>query len=293
MVDYGQKLNALLNYLGHDNAHAVTAKDIGGWVEYLRHTKQLSAKTVASKYLVVVKRIYNAVKKKGEDIDNPAEVISVSVPKRRKERPSGFTDAEAKVILSAASQIDNINSRRPQLNKLAIRWVPWICAYTGARCGEIVQLRTNDLVEEYGVLCLRITPEAGTVKTGQYRLVPVHQHLIEMGLPQLIRSRPHGHIFIETTANTSDEQLIRRAGSAVKMIGKWVREDVKIADPRIQPNHAWRHRFKTITRDVDIETEYMNALQGHDDGRSATNYGEHTVKALYREMQKVPHIDIA
>lgn len=291
--DYQQILRVLIEYLGHEDAQKVTPKDIGSWVEHLRHTKGLSAKTVSSKYLVVVKRIYNAVIQKGEQIENPAQNIRVHVPKKIKERPSGFTDKEAQTILNATLGIYDLQSSRPLINKDAIRWVPWLCAYTGARCGEITQMRTEDLVEEYDILCLRLTPEAGTVKSREYRLVPIHPHLIEMGFLRFVNSRPQGQLFIRNkTKFETVEDLAKRAAVAVNMVGQWVRNAVGIEDPRISPNHAWRHRFKTIARDADIPPEYMNAMQGHEDGRSASDYGEVTVKALHREILKVPRYNV-
>jgi hypothetical protein len=41
------------------------------------------------------------------------------------------------------------------------RWVPWICAYSGARAGEITQLRSQNVIEQGGTKALRITPDAG------------------------------------------------------------------------------------------------------------------------------------
>lgn len=58
-----------------------------------------------------------------------------------------------------------------------------------------MQLRTDDLVEDHGVLCPRITPEAGSVKTGAYRMVPIHPQLLDMGLPQMIRGLQPGPVF--------------------------------------------------------------------------------------------------
>ncbi|MFQ0815393.1 hypothetical protein AVM02_05920 [Brucella anthropi] len=48
--DYRQKLSALISFLEHEDAHAITPKDIGRWADHLRHQKGLSAKTVADKY---------------------------------------------------------------------------------------------------------------------------------------------------------------------------------------------------------------------------------------------------
>jgi hypothetical protein len=71
------------------------------------------------------------------------------------------------------------------------------------------------------------------------------------------------------------------------VIGKWVHHTVGIGS-EVQPNQGWRHRFKTIARDVGIPVEYIDAIQGHEDGRASTGYGETTVKALRREVERFP-----
>jgi integrase len=53
-----------------------------------------------------------------------------------------------------------------------------------------------------------------------------------------------------------------------------VREKLGIKDRRIQPAHAFRHRFKTMCRDAGIPQETHDALTGHSiDGEGAA-YGE-------------------
>lgn len=155
---------------------------------------------------------------------------------------------------------------------------------------EITQLRLKDLIEEHGIICLRITPEAGSTKTGNYRMVPLHPHLIEMGLPGFIRSQVDGPLFY--AAKKAGEDLVTRAKNAGKKVGIWVREVAGVSDPGVWPSHGWRHRFKTIAREVDIAPEYSDAFTGHEDGRASTNYGETTLKVLWREIQKLPKYDI-
>ena len=58
---------------------------------------------------------------------------------------------------------------------LAKQWLPWICAYTGARVGKIAQLRRKDVRKEEGHWIIHITPEAGTVKNKEVREVPVYR----------------------------------------------------------------------------------------------------------------------
>ena len=76
--------------------------------------------------------------------------------------------AEQGLILQATLTIDDKHSP----DDAAKRWVPWLLAYTGARPAEITQLRAMDVIEREGVQGLALTPEAGTIKSGQARVVP-------------------------------------------------------------------------------------------------------------------------
>lgn len=289
--DFRHKADSLVEYLGHDDAQRVTPEKVADWTDHLRHEKGLASRTVSQKYLAVMKTIFGVAVEKRKLKENPANEIKVRYSKPQRTRPKGFTDQEAKLILRASLADPVTLGRRTVENKRAIRWGPWICAFSGARITEIMQLRTEDLIEEYGVLCLRITPEAGSVKTGAYRMVPIHPQLLEMGLPDMIRARPGGPVFYSTApVRGKPADPVERAQSAGAKIGTWVREVVGITDPNVQPNHAWRHRFKTLAREVGIAPEYSDAITGHEDGRAATDYGETTVKALWREIQKLPEV---
>lgn len=285
--DFRQKLASLRTIVGHDDAGKVTPEDISLWCDDLRHNKGLAGKTVSQKYLAAVKVVFAIAVEKRKLTVNPAAGTKVRYSKPQRTRSPGFTDAEAKAILQAALAPPDTVSRRSEGNKRAIRWGPWICAFTGARIGEVMQLRTEDLIFEtvdgQQVPCLRITPEAGTVKTGRFRVVPVHPQLQEMGLVQMIKELPKGPVFL-----TPGGDPAAKARGASGKVGEWVREVAGIDDPRVQPNHAWRHRFKTVARDVDIAPEYMDAIQGHEDGRASTDYGETTIRTMWREIKKLP-----
>ena len=245
-------------------------------------------------YLTVIKVVFGVAEEKRKLKENPAKENRVRFVKPQRTRPKGFTDDEAVAILTAALADPATPGRRTVENKRAIRWGLWICAFSGARITEVMQLRTEDLIEDHGVLCLRITPEAGSVKTGAYRMVPIHPQLLDMGLPQMIRALPAGPVFYSTApVRGKAADPVEHARSAGAKIGTWVREVVGIADPNVQPNHAWRHRFKTIAREAGIAPEYSDAITGHEDGRAASDYGETTVKALWREVQKLPRYSTA
>ncbi|MFY9294082.1 MAG: hypothetical protein WAP03_25835 [Methylorubrum rhodinum] len=94
---------------------------------------------------------------------NPVLGITVKVPKAVRLRDRDFTDDEAHTILKAASGPPN--PRLSPGHAAARRWVPWLCAYSGSRVNEMTQLRGCDLRVEKGVRLIRISPEAGSVKT--------------------------------------------------------------------------------------------------------------------------------
>ena len=287
--DFSQKLQSLVTYLGHEDVKRITPRQISEWCDDLRDTKGLAAKTINAKYLAAVKAVFRLAKSKFLIESDPSEGVTVKVPKPVRSRPQGFTEDEARQILACANKVFDKPSRVTHHTKLARRWVPWICAYTGARVGEITQLRTQDLSIVDGIPQITITPEAGSVKAGRYRIVPLHPHLQEIGLIDFIQSAKPGYLF---HAGGTREVALRRSGVVSGKIGGWVRDTAGIKDDRIAPNHGWRHRFKTIGKNADIDLAYLDAIQGHAGRTSGEGYGEFTTSTLYREICKVPCVDM-
>lgn len=288
--DFRQKLDSLTSFLGHEDAQRVTAPDISAWTEHLRHKEKLGARTVASKYLVAVKRVYTVGQRKFRVSHNPAKDVVVEVPKLIRTRSPGFTAAEATAILKAALGAHEVGGKTTEHTKLARRWGPWLCAYTGARVGEMMQLRKQDVEDHEGISCLRITPEFGTVKAGSYRMVPIHPHLVEMGFLEMVKGRPDGPLFYDPKAGKGAPAA--RAGHVGGRLADWVRDTAGVTDKRLQPNHAWRHRFATVAREVGMTPDKMEAIQGHEDGRATTGYGEFSPTALATEIRKLPRYDV-
>lgn len=287
--DFRQKLDSLIAFVGHEDAQRVEARQIADWTEHLRHGEKLSAQTVGQKYLVAIKRIFTVGKRKFRISENPAADVVVEVPKAKRTRSPGFSDAEAKTVLSAALTAPELLHRWSQQNRRAIRWAPWLCAYNGARITEMMQLRKRDVEWHGDIPCLRITPEAASTKTGNFRLVPIHTHLVEMGFLDFVQSRPDGYVFFDLKPGQNAKTRAQSIGVKVR---DWVRDVVKIEDPRLQPNHGWRHRFKTVAREVGIPPAYIDAIQGHEDGRASADYGDFTAKLLAPEIAKLPRYDV-
>lgn len=286
--DFAQKKDALVTYLGHEDVSRIKPKDMADWCDYLRDEKGLKPKTIGPNYFAAIKAILRLARSKFLIEIDPSEGVSVKVPKPVSARSKGFTDDEAKLILKHANNALKEDTRATRKNKLTCRWIPWICAYTGARAGEVVQLRKQDLRAEGAVHWLLITPDAGSVKARRYRTVPLHPHLVEIGLVDFINSAGAGYLFHD--GGKTPEDAFRLSQNARDKVGDWVRNKVGIADPRIQPSHAWRHRFKTQARNADVDVVYQDAICGHAGRNAGEDYGDYPVETLYREISKLPRI---
>jgi hypothetical protein len=124
-------------------------------------------------------------------------------------------------------------------------------------CGARTSARWTDI----GVST--ITPEAGGQKSETDRDVPLHEHLIEQGFIDFSRQfRPSDPIFhyyempeVAGDLNDREEHRERAASAAANVSGrlsKWVRS-LGVKDPDVDPNHGWRHRFKTEGRAVGMD----------------------------------------
>ena len=168
------------------------------------------------------------------------------------------------------------------------RWVPIICAFTGARVSEITQLRKQDIRQIDGQWVARITPDAGTVKSGGYRDVPLHPQIIEQGFIVFVNGAGDGPLF--HTAS-KPEKYQQAAVIVSNKLSDWLRES-KLRPEGLQPNHAWRHRLKTQCRELEISDRVADAIQGHAAKSAADNYGDVTLKTKINAISKLPKYDL-
>lgn len=221
---------------------------------------------------------------------NPVEGLSVKVPKPIRLRDRDLTDDEALVILTAA--ISPSTGRISREHAAARRWIPWLCAYGGARVNKMTPLRGCDFRVVDGIPLIRITPEAGSVKTGLRRDVPVHPHLVEQGFPTYVRERGDGPLFYDPTAArswTSAHPLYKKIG---ERLAAWVRS-LGVVDTGVDPNHGWRHRFETVGRRSGISSDILDAIQGHAPRTEGEQYGRYPPEQLYDAICRMPRYPVA
>lgn len=284
---YSNTTSNLVAYLGHDDATMVTPEHIVGFKDHRlasinpRTNKPISAKTVKDSDLSGLKTLFGWAMNNRRLPSNPAQGITIKLGKQRITRSKGFTDAEAKALLEAADA--QKRGQQQQRTYDAKRWVPWLCAYTGARVGEIAQLRKEDIRQMDGHWTIHISPEAGTVKTDQARDVVLHEHLIEKGFPAFAASCKSGHLFLKPG---EDGAVLGPLQAVKNRLAETARDTVK--DKGVMPNHGWRHRFKTVARSVGMDGRVVDAIQGHAPRTAGDDYGDVTVQAMALAMQKFP-----
>ena len=278
----------LSEFLKHDDALRVTPEDILAFKDYRlastnpRTKKRISAKTVKTSDLSSLRTIFEWAVVNRKIRENPAAKITVQASKSPRLRAPDFTKEEMAAILKHSDEValGGVGAQ----TKAMYRWVPWICAYTGARVGEIVQLRKQDVwQDEGGAWFITITPEAGTVKTNEAREVPLHSHLLEKGFLDYVKSCENGYLFMTIR---EDSTLRGTWRSKKNRLTEFVREVV--ADPNVQPNHGWRHTFKTIGIEVGIQEKVLDAICGHAPATVGRAYGSVTRKAKADAMAMYP-----
>ncbi len=277
---YRNTVANLRAFLKHDDALQITPDDIVRFKDHRLGT--VAAKTVKDSDLAGLKTIFGWAVSNRKLSSNPAQGITIKVGKARKLRSKGLSDAEAKALLGAASAYKAGPSELPQ-TAAAKRWIPWLLAYTGARVGEMAQLRKQDVRREGDIWVLRITPEAGTVKTDEAREVVLHAHLLELGFAAFVTGAQPGYLFLKA-GKSGDITGLRRA--LKNRLAQFARDVVK--DPNVAPNHGWRHRFKTLGIEAGIDHRILDAIQGQSARTVAESYGDVTLKAMANAMSKFP-----
>ncbi|MEE4889725.1 site-specific integrase [Pseudomonas alliivorans] len=166
-------------------------------------------------------------------------------------------------------------------------WLPLLGIYTGARLNEIAQLTLDDIkISDSGVYYFDITlevPEEKTIVTGEKktpdkmlknrnskRTVPMHPHLVDLGLPKYVAA-------LEDSGY--DRLFPELAHNAVKGYGKpagtWFNErflgqKLKIPRDGKLSFHSFRHGFITALDELDTPPTIQAQLAGHVRGLTET-----------------------
>jgi|GEM_PF-2882820 len=162
----------------------------------------------------------------------------------------------------------------PDVENPANYWVPLISLFSGMRMEEILQLSTEDVLEEEGVRYFRIHDEGenSTKNVNAIRNVPIHPMIWKLGFNSLIEvaKRQSNHrMFRDVERGKSSKKYSsifskRFAGFLIK-IGMNSTKTVF---------HSFRHNFRDAGRNCQIPDDRILAIGGWATGTGAqANYG--------------------
>lgn len=278
----------LIRFLGHDDARAIKKANIIGWRD--ERLKTLAPKTIKAVYLTCIQAVLSWAVDHDILPTNEAATVKQELPKKIRSREKGYTREEAVRILKAASseQVATVKAAESLESTATRKWVPWLCAFTGARVVEITQLRRQDIRWEGETMVLRISPDAGTVKTGQYRDVPVHPQLIRMGFDTFVQQAT-GPLFYVLRPGADP---LKSAEASAAKLRKWM-QSKGLTVKGVLPNHGWRHHFKTFAREARIEDRVIDGITGHASKTAGDDYGDVTLLTKINAIGSLRDYDVA
>ncbi|MCE4226502.1 hypothetical protein HCU64_22400 [Methylobacterium sp. C25] len=294
---YTNTMRNLGAFLKHDNATQVTFEDVIAFKDHRlastgRSGKPISSRTVKNSDLAGLKSVFGWAVANRLLSENPALGVTVQSGARVRMRDPSFTTEEATAILRAA--LDHPRGTELAQTYAAKRWVPWLLAFTGARVGEIVQMRRQDLrkvkIEGHpgDTWVLTITPEAGTVKTKQAREVPLHPQLIDLGFAAFVENSSDERFFLVPDAKGGVAGPLQ---GVKNRLGEFARKQV--SDPGVSPNHGWRHRFRSVAIEAGVPEMVIDAICGWAPRNVGGRYGSVLQKPRADAIARLPWIKLS
>lgn len=246
--------NKFMQFTGDIAAEGVTREVARS---YKNHRESLGLKTASvKKDLAIVKAIFNTcILEIPLKIRNPFEKLTISGLEKDAEKRIPFTSDELKKIYQQCLLEDD-DIRRIIVCTLA----------TGARLGEIVGLRKQDVHLDAEVPYIEIT-EYGkkTVKTrNSNRLIPL--------LPQAIKALKK-QLSVETTemlfSRYNDGIKKPNADGASSAINKWLKTTLNIS----KTTHSLRHSAEDLLRHANVTEDIREELTGRGKQTMSDRYG--------------------
>lgn len=276
--EFKRAVDRLAEFIGTGDAAKITPENVADFKADLLKSGR-SAKSVRN-HLSAIGAVYGWAVRNRKLASNPVSGITVKLKRRASDGRRPFTLDEAKTILRAAKGETG-----------AKHWVPLLLAYSGARIGEVAQLMRGDVRQVEGIWCLDIneSDDKSLKNQGSARLVPLHPAIIEAGFTKHVDKIKAGSpLFPEFRKRDKGT----RGDNATVKLSRWIRKSVGIDDPKLAPNHSWRHSFKDWCREANIRNELQDEITGHRPSTVARSYGsrQFPVKVLYEAIKKLPRI---
>ena len=256
--------------------------------------------TTINQHLSTISPLYKWVAKRPSwaGLKNPCVGLFHEGVKGKNPRPPLSTNALNSLLRSPLfSGFQRNGSEHTPGTCLADDWRKWILLttmFTGARLGEIAQLRIGDVSEERGIWTVRISEEEKDglrTKNRKGHLVPLHSTLLSLGFLEFVRRQQDVH---EANAPLF-AGIERNARGQFGKVSRWYRDyfeaiGIKNGNDGIGP-HSFRH---TLTDRLRTEAEILDnqiaVILDHSTSSTTGNYGgvpQGTIKMMKEWIEGV------
>jgi integrase len=217
--------------------------------------KELSTSSVSA-HLKALHVLFNTAMSEGAMDVNPAyQVRARKDTKKVSDRRQDFTSEQLRTILDKAKD-----------EREDYHWIIRLLVYTGARSGEICQLRCDDVVTERGVSVFRIhdrhegTRIKNRASERDVPLPPACHGLLDYA--QRIASKHGADSWLFPRLKNSKQG---RAHGFQNYVRVFLRGKCGITS-REHTMHSARHAFRTMARELSMPEPISRAIMGHSQG---------------------------
>jgi integrase len=274
-------LKSLLDFLRHDEVHRLRRSDVVAWKDHLVEQGK-AAKTINHGHVAALNTLLNYEVSNGRLTENVAAGVKVQRRIQAGEARRGYSTNEVMRILQAATAETHPN----------LRWLPWLAALSGARIGEVAQLWGQRIRDLGGIPVMEIRPaeDGGRLKNSHSeRIVPLHPALIEAGFLAFVAERGLGPLFY--VRSSGDPMKMHATKSVSNRVAAWiqrVRRAGDFLDDKIDPNHGFRHWFKSELAACGVADSLADFITGHAKRSVADRYRHYGPAALMDAIRRLP-----
>jgi integrase len=197
--------------------------------------------------------------------DNPWEGLDIPYRTEKKRRP--WTEPQVTVFFGLPI-FTQYNLPKPTFRNggAAAYWIPLLGLYTGARIGELCQLRVRDVIVSEGIPVLSINEEAEGAKVKSeagIREVPIHSELLRLGFLQ----------YVDSLRTAGEDRLWPalkfRKGKPGGYFSSWFGETRRALAEGVPDFHSLRHT---------VRSKMANTSPPHSSGGAGSHYGARSVR---------------
>lgn len=213
-------------------------------------TDGLTPKT-ANKYIGFLSSVFGYAERLDLIPKNPASRQSLPEAKKAKDQRPAFSMDDLRKLFGPEWQA--LRTKDP-----AKYWVPLLAALSGCRLEELCQLYADDIQEVEGCWCLIVqaTRPDQHVKTGERRVVPLHQDILDRGFLEYVKAQGSGRVF------PTLKRVNNRYGHG---LGQWFGKfKVRVGvDGNGKVFHSFRHTVATKLKEAGVEDSLVAEVLGH------------------------------